>query len=357
MFGHRERSSKSQGSVAPTAEACHPGRPKGGSTDYTHFWQQDNLTTIIPKSLRYGAYPEGWDVVSFLKRTIAPLAAGRVTEIGSGYGRLCRAFPPDMYLGLDVNPAGVERARSENPEYEFRTVAFVDDYEPADLYLAYTVLLHIGDELIREIIGRLCRAAPKVVVAEILGRRWRTEGKTPSFSRERDEYETLFANHAFILDEEVRRPYYYYPGAEISFLTFTRKSPPPSSLRAFPDDLYDPHIDYSGLYEDGWTEMNFTVTLTQPEGASVLVVGGLLPQIADPAFTSELAIEVDGNVVAYRLVAPGEFEERLTVRVLPTPRHVRLRFSKPQQLPDPDGRIVGTLLRTIGFESPDAVTV
>lgn len=214
------------------------------STDYTEFWQQDKLATIIPNSLRFSAYPEGWDVVAFLRRTVAPLATGRVIEIGAGYGRLCRAFPPEQYLGLDVNAEAVARAQRENPGYEFQTVNFVDEYEPADLYLAYTVFLHIDDTAIVDVINRVCRASRWLVVAEILGHRVAQQGTTPAFTRERSEYARLTADQGFALEEEIRRPYHYYPGAELSCLVFRRKDAPHSILRAFPGDLADPHLEF-----------------------------------------------------------------------------------------------------------------
>lgn len=320
------------------------------ATDYTQFWQDDRLTTIIPSSLRYGAFPEGWDAVAFLKRTIAPLVNGPIVEIGAGYGRLSRAFPPERYLGLDVNPEAIERARASNPGYLFRTVRYVDDYQPADTYLAYTVLLHIPDEVIGDVFGRLCAAAPTVVVGEILGRHWRREGATPSFSRDRDEYEDLARASGFVLEEEIRRPYHYYPNAWLSLLTFRRKPAAPRQLSSFPADLADPYLQFSGLYEDGWTATDVQVTLTEPDGAPDLVVRGLLPQIGATAVSIEVTVFIDGTRAGSWNLEAGEFELRLPGRGQGQ-HDIQLRTSGAQQLPEPDERAVGVLLHLIGFAS------
>lgn len=276
-----------------------------------------------------------------------------MVEIGAGYGRLCRAFPPAAYLGVDINAEAIERARSENPEYAFRTVRFVDEYEPADLYLAYTVLLHIDDATIPEIMRRLCAATRVLVIAEILGRRWRQEGATPSFSRERGEYAALAAEHGFVLDEEIRRPYHYYNGSEISCLIFRRKSPAPVMITSFPSDLADPYLDFNGLYEDGWTDRETSITLSQPVGATELVIDGLLPAIDDPMLTSELRVWVDEASVIEQTLRPGAFEVRMPITTPAGAHRVTMSFSRPQRLPPPDTRVVGALLSSVGFRSLD----
>lgn len=110
---------------------------------------------------------------------------GSVFEFGCGYGRLAPAFRPDKYHGFDINPAALDEARKRNPGHTFG-----DTWAPADTFLAYTVLLHVHDD---EIADTLRRAATykRVVIGEIMGRKWRRPGDPPVYNRETGEYAAL----------------------------------------------------------------------------------------------------------------------------------------------------------------------
>jgi hypothetical protein len=131
---------------------------------------------------------------------------------------------------------------------------------------------------------------------------------------------------------------------------------PPSKLVHFPDDLMNPHLEYSGICEDGWASSACYFYLTQGSEHRHLVVGGLVPGMSrNPHFTTELRVLVDGKECLRERLSTGEF--RLCADAPPGMgrRRVDLRFSADQQLPAPDNRPMAALLNKIGFmlESED----
>ncbi len=58
----------------------------------------------------------------------------------------------------------------------------------------------------------------------------------------------------------------------------------PSELRAFPSDLQNPMLEYSGLYEDGWAGEWFYAVLQPTPDARTVTVKGEVPQIGDSDF-------------------------------------------------------------------------
>lgn len=126
---------------------------------------------------------------------------------------------------------------------------------------------------------------------------------------------------------------------------------PPNSLDAFPADLTNPDVEYSGLYEDGWVSEAAFVRLTQPSAPATVAVRGTVPKIGDSAFTSELRVLVDQQEVARRVLGPGEFDVQGVAPPGMGRRRVDLRFSNLQRLPGKDRRQVAARLRFVGFEA------
>lgn len=173
------------------------------------FWQREGLKYITPAGKDN---PEGWDVWSFLRE----LAVGSVLEIGCGTGRLCRAFDPGQYVGVDINEDALDIARSRNAGYTFEQYAG----QSADTALLYTVLLHVSDEDLPALIEDI--HADRVIVAEVMGRKWRRPGNPPVFNREAKEYINAFEAAGFEYAAMHVKPYAHYPGAVITFLVFER---------------------------------------------------------------------------------------------------------------------------------------
>jgi len=147
------------------------------------FWRDHSLTNIKPNTGE--EYPEGWDVVEYFKNFMTPKEYGDTIEVGCGYGRLCKAFNPDNYLGLDISPNAI-------------------------IKLLYTVLLHQCDEDIKNMIESLCITSRRIIVAEICGRDWRRKGNPPVFNRTPEEYDAIFREYDRGLSAIIKKPYERY---------------------------------------------------------------------------------------------------------------------------------------------------
>jgi len=140
------------------------------------FWQGEKaLRFITPPGERF---PEG-DIHGILNNH----CEGKVLEYGCGDGRLAPAFEVENYIGVDINPSAVEKAKRNNPEYDFRPVEFPG----ADTILAHTVLLHVSDDRIEQLIGKFLEY-PRIVIGEVMGRNWRRSGNPPVYNRDEQDY-------------------------------------------------------------------------------------------------------------------------------------------------------------------------
>jgi hypothetical protein len=83
--------------------------------------------------------------------------------------------------------------------------------------------------------------------------------------------------------------------------------PAPSSVSAFPTDLSNPALEYSGVYEDGWVSEAAFFYLRHKGAAATLRITGMIPQIVPGAFNSELTVRVDGNLVHKQALGLGDF--------------------------------------------------
>ena len=172
------------------------------------FWRSQGISHLTPQNK---PNPEGWDVFPLLRR----LCRGRIVEMGCGTGRLCEAFPPDQYVGIDISEAALASARWNHRGYRFE----LPDGQAGDTALLYTVLLHIADDDLADFVAAI--PARRVVVAEVMGRAWRREGNPPVYNREPAEYEAAFSDRTLV--EVVERPYLHYKDTTITFMVFDDK--------------------------------------------------------------------------------------------------------------------------------------
>jgi hypothetical protein len=119
---------------------------------------------------------------------------------------------------------------------------------------------------------------------------------------------------------------------------------PPSSISAFPTDLANPDLQYSGVYEDGWISKDSYFVLAGGTRAS-LVVRATIP----PGATGQLEILLNGRRVTTMAADPGALAVNLPVPASSTPRRVDLRFTRAIRLPAPDLRPAAALLTFVGF--------
>lgn len=186
--------------------------------DIYNFWKNNSLNNIKPN--RGGEFPEGWNVVEFLRDLFEKENFGDVVDIGCGYGRLCKAFKPENYLGLDFSKDAIEAAKLSNPGYNFSVIDNITEYPKSNSKLLYTVLLHQNDEDINDIIKNLCDSTNIIVVAEICGRKWRRAGNPPVFNRDIEEYKNLFAQQGKFILKHYSIPYGAYNNTKIEIMVF-----------------------------------------------------------------------------------------------------------------------------------------
>lgn len=166
--------------------------------------------------------PEGAEFETALVTALGNCSS--VTEFGCGIGRLAELFRAGQYLGVDICKKAIVSAQAANPRHAFRLLQ--NDTEPVgergngDAIFAHTVMLHVPDEDLDATVARF--ASPRVIVSEILGRRFRTKGFPPVFNREVSEYRDAFRRAGFRAIRRTDVPYDYYPDEWLSLLEFRR---------------------------------------------------------------------------------------------------------------------------------------
>jgi len=124
----------------------------------------------------------------------------------------------------------------------------------------------------------------------------------------------------------------------------------PALLRHFPDDLSNPSLEYSGIYEDGWVGDEAYMMLRSPKQARQLLIEGKIPSFNHEKDPTTLQIWLDGNMLAEKTLSIGDFSVKITLDPLSAQRHrVELRFSNLRPMPDVSQRPVTALLTQIGF--------
>ncbi|MBV9357402.1 MAG: hypothetical protein JO023_17970 [Chloroflexi bacterium] len=125
----------------------------------------------------------------------------------------------------------------------------------------------------------------------------------------------------------------------------------PAAIAQFPNDLANPELEYSGIYEDGWISEDSFVVLNRNAPDAQLVVRGTVPGVNDPAFQEELHVRVDGQEVLQRELGTGDFDVNVGLPDANTgSRRIELYFSTSQSLSAPDTRQVSGLLHYLGFQ-------
>ncbi|MCC7371975.1 MAG: hypothetical protein IT306_26405 [Chloroflexi bacterium] len=125
---------------------------------------------------------------------------------------------------------------------------------------------------------------------------------------------------------------------------------PPEAIRVIPADVENIALWTSGIDLDGWTTGSTFVDLAQSNPTSDVVLHGVVPQINDATFTTDLDVLVDGRAVLRQSLSVGTFELRAPLPPGEERRRIELRFTATQQLPDPDGRRTAARLQYIGIE-------
>jgi hypothetical protein len=117
----------------------------------------------------------------------------------------------------------------------------------------------------------------------------------------------------------------------------------PSKLTRFPADLFNPELEYSGIYEDGWLSENAYAVLTQQSGDTVVRFAGAIP------YDAAAEVLIDGRVALKRALQAGNFDVCAAVEPAAGRRRVSLRFDRAQRLAAPDTRLATARLSFLGF--------
>ena len=183
-----------------------------------NFWKEEGINYLIPAG--GNRFPEGWNVLTYLSTLLNP--TWPVIEVGCGDGRLAPAFPPKTYFGIDVNPEAIRAAREANPAHRFAVYQHGETMPYSPYKLLYTVLLHIHDDAIQDMVSLLTESSEAVLVAEILGRQYRRKvGKPPVFNRDGTDYDKLFGACGWRRRFESSASYgRYNNNVEITFLLY-----------------------------------------------------------------------------------------------------------------------------------------
>lgn len=125
---------------------------------------------------------------------------------------------------------------------------------------------------------------------------------------------------------------------------------PPHALSSFPADLANKHLEYSGMYEDGWVSERSFFVLAPKSDSRYLAIKGMVPQIDAPDFRNTLTVSIDGREVVKQPIGLGTFEVKVPVSVNGQRHRIDLAFDRYQVLPGADGRQTSGKIKFIGFD-------
>jgi hypothetical protein len=124
----------------------------------------------------------------------------------------------------------------------------------------------------------------------------------------------------------------------------------PQQVERFPDDLANPNLEFSGVYEDGWASEESYLMLRAATNSPTLRVRGVVPLIDDPYFSARACVLLDRLELGCRKVHVAPFDFAYPLGTLNGGNHeVRITFDRYQRLPGGDGRPVGMKLNFVGF--------
>lgn len=192
------------------------------------FWILEGTRHIKPETGK--EYPEGFDVEPWLRAAIGDCYP--LLEVGCGVGRIAKLFKPEEYIGVDVNPNAVIQARKSSPSHYIRLVDDGMAYPQAASLLFYTVLLHVADDVILDVLKRACDSSDTIIISELMDRRWRRDGNPPVFNRDAEDYILMMQNLGYTLTYADKKAYDRYDvepwnigrDSRITTLVFKRRS-------------------------------------------------------------------------------------------------------------------------------------
>lgn len=115
---------------------------------------------------------------------------------------------------------------------------------------------------------------------------------------------------------------------------------PPSAVAKFPDDLLNPGLLFSGVYEDGWVAQAAWLSLSSPGETDILQFKANVPGFSRKISGGTLQILVDGTLVKKQKLSAGSLDLTLAIPERSGPRKIQVEISSSDLLPEPDCRLV-----------------
>jgi SAM-dependent methyltransferase len=159
--------------------------------------------------------------VTFPSMLVELCGSGIVLDYGCGYGRLSTLFDPQKYIGVDWSPMMIMIAKFHNSDYTY----LLDHGQPLpipNVMFMHTVLLHVPDHKLDALIDRFC--APRVIISEVMDRKYRDGGLNdpPAYDRDESEYVELMQRRGYSLAATHRLPYPYMPETHLTMLVMAK---------------------------------------------------------------------------------------------------------------------------------------
>lgn len=170
------------------------------------FWEKDNFKNIKPTNKEF---PEGFNPGVIINKLLEGIQYETIVDFGCGWGRLCKGFSKEKYIGTDISDKAIKKAKDMNPDYKFISYS----KPKADIYLSYTVFLHLTDNQIREELKDI--QTTYFIIAEILGEEWANKGKGTPPTYNRDDY-SIMEEFGYSLIKEIKLPYKRYVETKIA---------------------------------------------------------------------------------------------------------------------------------------------
>jgi hypothetical protein len=122
----------------------------------------------------------------------------------------------------------------------------------------------------------------------------------------------------------------------------------PRRLSSFPDDLAEPGLEYSGIYEDGWIGRDSYAHLAAGPRSELVVRADVLPH----AGNRTLEVRVDGHRLHRQVVRSSALDLRLRLPASEGRRKIELIWGGTSRLPAPDRRPAVARLTYLGLAAP-----
>ena len=144
--------------------------------DKLSFWKDRIDTAVSDHYSVYVVHEAGWKKINETHEKIIKkhIPEGvMVLDAGCGYGRMCKYFAPEDYVGVDFSPDFIKKAQDKFPAYAFR-VENLKELSFDDGQFAWAIVVSIkkmvvdnlGQEAWNEMEKEIKRVSKKVLLLE-----------------------------------------------------------------------------------------------------------------------------------------------------------------------------------------------